>query len=383
MAAATVAAPALAQTADNAPRDCPAGTVDPATGECKTSDIGDTAGPGTDIVVTGSRIASPALVSASPLQVIDAQNIDDSGTPNLQSVLLQNPAFGTPGISRTNSNFSTSSAGVATVDLRNLGSDRTLVLVDGRRFVAGIPGSATVDLNTIPAQFIERVDVLTGGASAVYGSDAVAGVVNIIYKKNFQGVELGGQVGISEEGDSAEKQLNLTIGGNFGDDRGNVIAYIGYTKEGAVFSRDRDRSAVDQISTGGGLSGDANTFFDATRPFFSSFSPQGRLFVGNTQFTYDPQGNLVSGFSTNGTATRQANGFNRSAFRTIAIPTERYLLATRANYEVSSAANVFLEGTFASTKVVTELEPFPLDSSGSNGIFPGKRWHLPDRKLHH
>src|SRR5687767_1205845 len=129
-----------------------------------------------EVVVTGSRIASGSIDSPSPLQVIGAQDIDATGAPNLQDILLKNPAFGTPGISRTNSNFSTASAGAATVDLRNLGTARTLVLVDGRRFVAGIPGTSAVDLNTIPAQFIERVEVLTGGASAVYGSDAVAGV---------------------------------------------------------------------------------------------------------------------------------------------------------------------------------------------------------------
>lgn len=339
------------------------------------ADAADDAG---EIVVTGSRIATPTLDSASPLQIVDAQDIDNTGAPNLQNVLLENPAFGTPGISRTNSNFSTSSAGVATVDLRNLGSDRTLVLVDGRRFVAGIPGSATVDLNTIPAQFIERVDVLTGGASAVYGSDAVAGVVNIIYKKHYQGIELGGQVGISEEGDDLERQVNLTVGGNFADDRGNVIAYIGYTKQGAVFSRDRTRSAVDQISLGGGVTGQDADIFTVVSPFYSSFAPQGRIFVGPVatqssqaqQFTFDANGNLVSGFSTNGTATRAANGFNRSAFRTIAIPTERYLFATRANYEINEHFNAFIEGTYASTKTTTELEPFPLDSSGNNGIFP-------------
>lgn len=373
LAAALAATPSLAQTADNQPQTPPPGTQDPATGERLTSDVGDQQ-PGGDIVVTGSRIASPALTSNSPLQVIDAQNIRDTGTPNLQSVLLQNPAFGTPGISRTNSNFSTSSAGVATVDLRNLGSDRTLVLVDGRRFVAGIPGSATVDLNTIPAQFIERVDVLTGGSAAVYGSDAVAGVVNIIYKKNYSGVELNGQAGISQEGDDSQRQLNLTLGSNFADDRGNVIAYVGYTKEGAVFSADRARSAVDQFSTGAGVTGANEDLFNITRPFFSSFAPQGRIFAGpvatQTSFTYDPQGNLVTGFSTNGSATRAANGFNRSAYRTIAIPTERYLMATRANFEISKAANVFLEGTYASTKTVTQLEPFPLDSAGNNGIFP-------------
>ena len=381
--------------------------VDPATQERETSDVGDpTRTPETEptaetIVVTGSRIANRTLTSASPLQIIDAQDIDDSGAANLQTVLLENPAFGTPGISRTNSNFSTSSAGVATVDLRNLGSDRTLVLVDGRRFVAGIPGSATVDLNTIPAQFIERVDVLTGGASAIYGSDAVAGVVNIIYKKNFQGVELGGQLGISELGDASDKQLNMTLGTDFSESRGNVMAYIGYTQEGAVFTRDRKRSRIDQASTGAFVTGDPGDFFEVTQPFFSGFNPRGTIFVRpaigglnlnpgtgpgqDSDFTdpgefapvaaftrtRDPITGEIVTVSTNGSATRTPTGFNRSQFRTIAIPTERYLLATRANYEISEIANVFLEGTYASTKVTTELEPFAIDSAGSNGIFPG------------
>ncbi len=96
--------------------------------------------------------------------------------------------MGTPTVSRTNSNFLTSSGGVSTINLRNLGDSRTLVLVNGRRFVSGMPGESAVDLNTIPTDFIERVELLTGGASATYGSDAVAGVVNIILKKNFNGV---------------------------------------------------------------------------------------------------------------------------------------------------------------------------------------------------
>ena len=161
------------------------------------------------VVVTGSRIATTGIESPSPLQIVGAQDIDSSGVANIQDLLLQNPAFGTPTISRTNSNFQTSSAGVATIDLRNLGESRTLVLVNGRRFVAGIPGESAVDLNTIPQQFIERVEILTGGASSVYGSDAVAGVVNIIYKKDFEGVELEGQYGGSNSGDDHETQVGL------------------------------------------------------------------------------------------------------------------------------------------------------------------------------
>ena len=110
--------------------------------------------PLAEIVVTGSRIASPAATAASPLQVVGIEQIQNSGATNIQDLLLENPAIGTPSISRTNSGFLTSSVGVATVDLRNLGIDRTLVLVNGRRFVSGIPGSSAVDLNVIPTQVL-------------------------------------------------------------------------------------------------------------------------------------------------------------------------------------------------------------------------------------
>ena len=343
----------------------------PASDGTDTSQVG-------DVVVTGSRIASGAT-SASPLQVVDSAAIRSTGAANLQDVLLQNPVFGTPAVSRTNSNFSTSGAGLATVDLRNLGTARTLVLVNGRRFVSGSPNDQSVDLNSIPTTFIDRVDVLTGGASSVYGSDAVAGVVNIIYRNNFQGVELSGQVGIAEEGDNATKQVNLTIGGNVDGGRGNIIAYAGFSRDGSVFSRDRERSAVDQTSTGGGVTGDINDLFLVTRPFYSSFAPQGRFFgaAGATVGTFDQNNNFITGFSTNGTATRAADGFNRSASRTIAIPVERYLLATRATYEVTPDVNVFLEGTFARSHTQTVLEPFPVSTSGTNGIFQGSGGYFP------
>ena len=331
-----------------------------------------------EIVVTGSRIAS-GTTSASPLQVVDAQAIRSTGASNLQDVLLQNPVFGTPAVSRTNSNFSTSGAGLATVDLRNLGTSRTLVLVNGRRFVSGSPNDQAVDLNSIPTTFIDRVDILTGGASSVYGSDAVAGVVNIIYRNNFQGIELSGQAGISQEGDDSSKQINLTIGGNVDGGRGNIIAYAGYSRDGAVFSSGRARSAVDQTDTAAGVTGDANDLFTITRPFYSSFAPQGRFFGagGATVGTFDANNNFITGFSTNGTATRPADGYNRSSARTIAIPVERYLLATRATYEVAPAVNVFLEGTFARSHTETRLEPFPISSSGTNGIFQASGGYFP------
>jgi outer membrane receptor protein involved in Fe transport len=333
-----------------------------------------------EVVVTGSRIVSTSLDSPSPVQTISSEDIQATGILNTQELLLKNPTFGTPTLSRTNSNFLTSGGGVSTVDLRNLGVDRTLTLVDGRRFVSGNPGSMAVDYNTIPAQFIERIDVLTGGASAVYGSDAVAGVVNIIYKKNFEGVSFDGQFGRSAEDDNEETQFGITLGTNTEDGRGNIMAHIGYTKQGAVYSRDRERSAVDQVSTGAGVTGDPEQLFDITRPFYSSFAPQGRFFTANnpagittSSFTYDAAGNVIP-WSTNGTATLAATGYNRSALRTIAVPVERYLFAGRGSFEFTENHNAFFEGTYASSHTVTEIEPFAL---AAEDIYPATGGQVP------
>jgi outer membrane receptor protein involved in Fe transport len=318
-----------------------------------------------EVVVTGSRIISTSLDSPSPVQTLSAEDIAATGVVNTQELLLKNPTFGTPTLSRTNSAFLTSGAGVATVDLRNLGVDRTLVLVDGRRFVSGNPGSMAVDMNTIPTQFIERIDVLTGGASAVYGSDAVAGVVNIIYKKDFQGVAFDGQYGSSAESDNEETQVGITLGTSTDDGRGNIMAHVGYTKQGAVLSRDRERSAVDQISLGAADTGDPNDFFEVIRPFYSGFAPQGRFLTAGADITYDEAGNIIP-WDTNGD-NGQATGFNRSEFRTIAVPVERYLFAGRGSFEYSDNHSAFFEGTYASTTSGSIIEPFAL---AAEDIYP-------------
>jgi iron complex outermembrane receptor protein len=330
-----------------------------------------------EIVVTGSRIVSSNLESVSPLQIISAEDIKSTGAANIQDLLLQNPVMGTPSISRNNSNFQTSSVGVATVDLRNLGTSRTLVLVNGRRFVAGVPGESAVDLNSIPTQFIERVDILSGGASAAYGSDAVAGVVNIIYKKDFEGIEVGGQYGVSAESDDSETQFNVTMGVSTEDGRGNLMGHLAYSEQGAVFSRDRPNLGADVDQFSNAYFVDEVTgkdFFTPVSPFYSSFGPQGRFFAGDTQYTYDTSGNLVEGWSTNGDSVCNGPcGFNRSAYRTIAVPTERYLAAVVGNYEFTDNISAFIEGTVASTQTKSKLEPFP-HSSGDvyfdDGLVP-------------
>jgi iron complex outermembrane recepter protein len=360
------AAPAVAQDATGT-----VGQPTPAQSDANAPQP-DAADTGETIIVTGSRIANPSATSASPLQIVGAEQIQQAGVTNIQDVLLENPVFGTPGISRTNSSFATQSAGVATVDLRNLGSDRTLTLVNGRRFVAGVPGSSTVDLNVIPTLFLERVDVLTGGASAVYGSDAVAGVVNFIYKTKFDGIEVDGQAGITDRGDGSDRQINVLVGKNFADGRGNVMLFGGYSKQGTVLKRDRSTEAgpSDIDSTSDELA--QNT---RVGPFFSGFTPRGRYYTDNYTFTYDPITNALRPCTSTNGGTCNApgtpfdgtaigpDGFNRSDFRYLAVPVERYVAAGRGNFEFSPAFNVFVEGNFARTRASTVIEPFPFDSS--------------------
>lgn len=329
------------------------------------------------VEVTGSRIRNLNAEAAAPVQVLTSADIAASGATTIQELIQKNPAFGAPPISRNNSNFSTSSAGVATVDLRFLGSDRTLVLVNGRRHVAGVPGSSSVDLNTIPTDFIERVEILTGGASSTYGSDAVAGVVNIILKRSFDGLTLNAEAGRSEKGDDSKKKFSMTVGTSTA--KSNLMAHLAVSKAGAVYSRDREMSAVDQFSVAEGVTGEVADLFIAKRPFFSSFAPQGRFFFSNTgSYTYDAAGKEIP-FSTNGPAGDGvgATGFNRSAFRTIAIPTDRLLLATKADHNINEQHTVYFEGTYAATRTKTRLEPFPLDSSGSNGVYRGTGGWVP------
>lgn len=323
------------------------------------------------VEVTGSRILSVNAESSAPIQVMSSADISASGVANVHELLMKSPVF-VAGISRTNSNFQTSSVGVSSVDLRNLGASRTLVLVNGRRFVSGVPGSSEVDLNSIPTDFIERVEILTGGASATYGSDAVAGVVNIVLKKNFEGLTLDAQVGQSAEGDSEKKKFGITMGTVAANGKANLMAHLAFSQEGAVYSRDRSASAVDQASKGAFVTGDVADIFAIQRPFNSSFAPQGRFFFkdasgANKNYTYDASGKEIP-FSSNGPAGDGvgATGFNRSAYRAIAVPTDRLLFASKGDYSLNDNHAVFFEGTYAATKVKSNIEPFPLDSLNIN-----------------
>jgi outer membrane receptor protein involved in Fe transport len=191
-----------------------------------------------ELVVTGSRLKAAPLNSTQPVQYVGSQTIALQGVVNIVNLLETLPAL--------QSSLSTAQANAAapTLDLRGMGEERTLVLVDGRRHVAGIPGSAAVDISSIPSGLIERVEVLTGGASAIYGSDAVTGVVNFVMKKDYEGYEADFQAGISSRGDGAELSTSHVWGENFGeDDRGNVTIAIQASRSDGIEYGDRDFTA--------------------------------------------------------------------------------------------------------------------------------------------
>ncbi len=194
------------------------------------------------IVVTGSRIARPELSTPNPVIILGEQSIEQSGNTNLTDFLVQNPALlgSTTNLDVAGSNLSSAQyVGVNILDLRNLGGSRTLTLVDGRRHVAGVPGQASVDVGTIPTDLVERVDILTGGASAIYGADGVTGVVNFVLKKDFEGLRVRGQYGITERGDAGKSFIAATVGKNFADGRGNITAAYEFSQTDRFRQTDR------------------------------------------------------------------------------------------------------------------------------------------------
>ena len=190
------------------------------------------------IVVTGSRIARGVEDASTPLAIIDADEIKLSGAMSIDKVLNDQPQFvaATNGGATANTVPAGSAAGAAYVNLRGFGPTRSLTLVNGRRFAIFGPEQVT-DLNTIPTALIERTEVVTGGSSAVYGSDAITGVVNFIMKDDFEGVKIGGQYGFDSSTSTPIFSTDLTVGGNFAEGRGNAVVSLNYYKREG-FTRD-------------------------------------------------------------------------------------------------------------------------------------------------
>ncbi|WP_286262723.1 TonB-dependent receptor plug domain-containing protein [Thalassotalea atypica] len=201
------------------------------------------------IMVTGSRISRTTFDAPTPTVVISAEDIKISGLTNVNDILTSMPQFG-EGLDSTSGNYSFGNSGLNVLNLRGIGATRTLVLVNGKRPTPITDDAQTMyaDIGMIPSELLERVEVMTGGASAVYGSDAVAGVVNFILKKDYEGTSLRGQIGGTNDGGHDTRNFTLTHGFNFDDNRGNLSISVDYLDESALRQSDRKGSGPQQRS---------------------------------------------------------------------------------------------------------------------------------------
>lgn len=226
-----LATPAYAQTeeAQPAPAD---ETVDEA--------VDSTADTGEAIIVTGSRIRRPNLESQVPVVSLGGEEFFQTGRTAIGDVLNDLPALRST-IGQSNSTRFLGTSGLNLLDLRGLGTQRTLVLQNGRRHVGSdiLSNAVSVDTNQIPTDLIERVDVVTGGSSAIYGSDAIAGVVNFVLKRDYEGAQLRGQAGISQHGDAGQYYLSGVWGTNFAEGRGNIAVAVEYARQEDWYASDR------------------------------------------------------------------------------------------------------------------------------------------------
>lgn len=311
------------------------------------------AGDNNVIIVTGSRIARPDLTANSPISIVGTQDIElRAGSANVEQVLNDLPQ-----ITATQSSTSNNpGGGVATVNLRNLGSQRTLVLVDGKRYMS-YDVNQVVDLNTIPASLIKRVDVTTGGASAVYGSDAIGGVVNFVLKRDFSGIELNSEYDVTSRGDGQVWDINGTIGTNFDEGRGNVTLFTEYTKRKSTFAGDR-AFAANALSD----NEDGSPLFAAGG---SPSVPQGRVNIAGLG-TATGLGCDIQDFTDTGgnRCYVAANGYNFAPINYLQVPQERFLVSGMAQYEINEHFTPYMEAQFSNNRVTAQLAATPI-SNGS------------------
>ncbi|PKM19248.1 MAG: TonB-dependent receptor [Gammaproteobacteria bacterium HGW-Gammaproteobacteria-15] len=291
------------------------------------------------IEVTGSRIKRTDFESAVPVTVISAAEIQMTGATNVADVLQKNPVA-MAGSDQSNVTFSLNSSGLNTTSLRNAGTARTLILVNGRRFVSGSSPSAgyAVDLNAIPASTIDRIEILKSASSAVYGSDAVAGVINIITKKDFDGVAINAQAGQSGESDRERLDLDMTVGKSWSD--GNAWVSFGYHDDAGIFGPERPEQTRDLASVNG-----------EWVPVKSAYNPAGFFSVPG-----------VGAFKGDGTPYVAAtDAYDRGSRRQLIIPLERKYFAANLNQEITSDLRFFSEFNWMQVDSTSLFEPTPLN----------------------
>ena len=328
------------------------------------------------VTVTGSRIrVSTVTEGSSPITVVGAQDIKSDGVKNTESLMNNLPqVFADQGGSVSNG-----STGTATVNLRNLGADRTLVLVNGRRMPQGSPLSTAADLNQIPAGLIKRVEVLTGGAGAVYGSDAVAGVVNFIMNDRFEGVQLDFNMsGFNHQQnntyntnaavqarnfklpddksyDGQSKDASILVGGNFADGKGNATLYLGYKQDKALLQSERDFTSCALASSASGFAcGGSGTSFPGQ---FLNLTSGKAYTVADSAGNTRPYG--------------AGDAYNYGPLNYLQRPSNRYTFNATANYDINDQVKVYASLGAHNDHTVAQIAPsglFGLNLSDSAAI---------------
>lgn len=354
-----------------------------------------------EVVVTGSRIAQPNLTGTSPVTQVTAEDIAVQGVTRIEDLVNQMPqAF-----AAQNANVSNGATGAATVNLRGLGSQRTLVLLDGRRLPYGSTTNSAADLNTIPSAIVERVDLLTGGASAVYGSDAVAGVVNFVTKKDFEGVQVDAQYGFYQHNndfggpgrvkmrdviagrsatnpaqfqlpddnvtDGFGRSLNMMMGISTEDGRGNITAWAGVEDQKQVLQRDRDYSACSlstatptvSFACGGSDTSYPGRFTDFGGNFTPDPGPDGEYNTPDDRPTVDinplPQYSLAIDQATGRFRPFSAtlDQYNFGPVNHFLRPSRRYNLGAIGHYELNEHADVYTQLMYTNSRSIAQIAP--------------------------
>ncbi|GAA0340532.1 TonB-dependent receptor [Bowmanella denitrificans] len=297
------------------------------------------------ISVTGSRIKRDSFSMSTPMMMMGKDDLVDSGIGELADILVDEIPSISAGSSNTNSQGSVQNTGLSTIDLRDLGTDRTLTLIDGRRAVSNSYSGNYISLATIPAAMVDRVEVITGGASAVYGSDAIAGVVNIITENNKTGFEIDVRGGESTEGGAREFTVDTGYGASFADDRGYLYAAVTWDRQFGLLAWDRDRSQYESsFEYDTDLMCNANNTIDGDQCMRditmddwrerTNDIPGGR-FEGNSWW-YDADNNLNQGFR------EERDGYDTYEWDILKIPVDKLASALKVNYDLTDD----LRGTF-------------------------------------
>lgn len=320
------------------------------------------------VTVTGSRIRRVDVETANPVFTMNREAIENSGYMTVGDLLQQLPNIAGAGMTTGDNSYG--GAGASTISLRGLGTERTLILLNGIRYYSG-------DVNALPSNMIDRIEVLKDGASAVYGSDAIAGVVNIITRKDLTGVEFSAYYGASDKGDMDTQNYQITMGKAF--DKGTFIAGLNYGKQDAMWRTDRDWSRVSQSLTYGqpvfaGSSTVPNGRYAVGRSVAAGLSPSLNCTnPGNTASTvYLTRIEGAAGTSADDFRCYVASGEGNDSYETngetqLSTPQDRYSFFANGSYDLSSSVTFFAEGFYTHTRSDSTLASDPL-LAGNYGV---------------